>query len=299
MTSVRQALSQLDGHLAESSGLRRTEHPPQLVSSVSPKDIGRRALKSVGRIDITQVIPDPQQPRTQFSDESLSLLADSIRTKGQLSPIRVRWSDMLSKYCIISGERRWRACQLAGLTTIDCCIQEAELSQSHILEEQLVENLLRDELNPIEEARAFRTLIDLNGWTGKQLAAALSIPASKVTRTLALFKLPADVQAKVAEGMLPARTAYELSRVKSPTTHARLTQGIVAGDIPVGNAVRVASQREQRHQSRDATLTFLPEGGWRITVANKSRRHYEEVEAALVCVLEEVRHRIRNRVRWR
>lgn len=280
-------------------GVRSTDESLRLVPTASPKDIGRRPVRNVSRIDITQVIPDPQQPRTQFDDDGLQRLATSIGAKGQLSPIRVRWADDIGKWIIISGERRWRACQLAELPTIDCCVHEGELGPSHILEEQLVENLLREELNPIEEARAFKTLIDLNGWTGKQLADALSIPASKVTRTLALLKLTESVQQQVANGQLAARSAYEISRLPNETIREEVASRAASEKWTHADTKRnVASRKRKSKGAPKPQLTFFANDGWRVIVIGQRRGRYEEVEQALQEVLDEVRHRIQNNVRW-
>ena len=127
------------------------------------------------RLAISQIVPDPDQPRAEFSQEALERLALSIREKGQLSPIRVRWSEELEKWTIICGERRWRAMVRAGLAEIDCYFDEGEsVAFQEILEQQLIENCLREDLQPIEEAEAFASLMKLNGWTGKQVADALT-----------------------------------------------------------------------------------------------------------------------------
>ena len=279
--------------------LRTGRRPMSLADVVGTSRSGSSVVRNVSRIDIVQVIPDPEQPRTQFDEESLQRLAASIRSKGQLSPIRVRWSDDLGKWAIISGERRWRACQLAGLTTIDCCIHEGELGSSLILEEQLIENLLREDLNPIEEARAFKTLIELNGWTGKQLATALAIPTSKVTRTMALLKLSEDIQRQVASGELAARSAYEISRIQNETDREGIARRAASEKWTHADTNRIVARRKRTSSSSPKPqLTFFAEDGWQVVVSGRQRGRYEEVEQALLCVLEEVRHRIQNQVRW-
>lgn len=299
MSGVRQTLSRMTAQLEESMGVRTSDESLKLVPKISGKDIGRRPLPNVSRIDITQVIPDPLQPRTQFDEDSLQRLAASIRDKGQLSPIRVRWADDIGKWVIISGERRWRACQLAGRTTIDCCIHEGELGSSPILEEQLIENLLREDLNPIEEAIAFQKLIELNGWTGKQLAAALVIPASKVTRTLALLNLPPEIQSRVARGELAARSAYEISRLPNGAVRDGIVQRASSESLTLDDTQQLAIRRRRRKNSDDQPrLTFFVDEGWRVVVSGQRRGCYEEVEQVLLMALEEVRHRIRNQVRW-
>src|SRR5205823_4931405 len=137
MASTRQSLDACATNMQESMGVRQAELRSVLAPAPGKKDAGRRPLRNVGKLAITQVVPDPAQPRVEFAEEPLELLASSIREKGQLSPIRVRWSDDLEKWMIISGERRWRAAQQAGLTEIECYFHEAKLNSSEILEQQL------------------------------------------------------------------------------------------------------------------------------------------------------------------
>jgi len=94
-------------------------------------------------------VPDPEQPRLEFSEDAIERLAQSIHGKGQLSAIRVRWSEPIQKWVIIAGERRWRATKRAGLPTIDCYFHDGELAKSEALEQQLIENCLREDLKPV------------------------------------------------------------------------------------------------------------------------------------------------------
>ena len=114
MVSTRSTLERMDDHLEESMGVRAAEPQPRLIPVPSPKDTGRRPLRDYGQADIDQIIPDPDQPRAEFTEESIDRLGKSIQEKGQLSPIRVRWSESLEKWVIIAGERRWRAARRAG-----------------------------------------------------------------------------------------------------------------------------------------------------------------------------------------
>src|SRR5262245_3211637 len=200
MVSTRRTLDALSNNLQESMGVRHTTFTSMLAPAPETKDVGRRPLRNVGKIAIDRVMPDPDQPRIEFEENALERLALSIRDKGQLSPIRVRWAKDLTKWVIISGERRWRAAQRAGLKELDCYFDEADLTVSEILEQQLIENCLREDLQPIEEAEAFASLMKLNGWKGKQVAHVLRIPPSRVSRALALLDLPEEVQEKVASG---------------------------------------------------------------------------------------------------
>jgi ParB family chromosome partitioning protein len=283
--------------MEESMGVRRHDADVVLAPVPSPRDIGRRPLRNVCRIEISQVIPDPEQPREVFSEESLDRLAQSIHERGQLAPIRVRWSIHANKWVILTGERRWRAIKRAGLPTVDCIIHEADLTPSQILDEQLIENLLREDLTPVEEARAFARVMELNGWTGKQLAESLRIAPSRISRALAILKLPEDIQTQVETGVIPARSAYQISRLPSDNKRRQLASRVAAGTVTNEQAAHSVPKRRRRPKKQGVSLTFQTEEGWRITVTSTKKGNYEQLEQALCVVLDEVRLRIANNVR--
>ncbi len=295
MSSTRKVLNQVNDHLDESIGMRRTELRPQLSPIAAARDIGRRGNRAFGQIEIDRIQPDPDQPRTEFDPMALEQLAGSMRDKGQLAPIRVRWSEPQATWLIISGERRWRAAQQAGLKVIDCYFQEHALSPTQILEEQLIENLLRVDLRPVEEAESFQKLMTVNKWTGKDLAAALHISPTRVSRALALLKLPHEMRVRVDEGELSPRAGYELSKLPEPQL-AQVKH--VSQPLTVEQASRVVRQRTGKAQptSRGTRQTFFAENGWQIVAKSSRKGTYHEIEAALVEALEEVRLRIDNRV---
>lgn len=295
MESTRKVLTMVSSNLDESMGLRPFDLQPKLSPVPSSKDAGRRPVRQFGKVEISRVIPDPQQPREQFSEEALERLAGSIQKKGQLSPIKVRWSDDHQKWIIIFGERRWRAAQRAGLREIDCYFAEGALSHIEILEEQLIENCLREDLQPIEEAKAFAELIKVRGCTGKELAQALQISPSRVSRALALLKLPEEVQDKVAAGEVAARTAYEISRLHNEESQVDLAQIAVAGAMTAEQTGRQVRQRRGKPKaaSRLTKQTFASSDGWRVVVTGPAKGTYDHIEQALAAALEEVRHRIR------
>jgi ParB family chromosome partitioning protein len=298
MATLRSTLAGVEGNLLESMGSRVTARQPALVPSPDAKDIGRRPLQGFGSVEIQQVIPDPNQPRTEFAPDSLQRMADSIRERGQLAPIRVRWSDEHSKWVIIAGERRWRAAHLAGLPTIECYFHTGELSSSELLEQQLIENLLREDLKPVEEARAFAALMRLNGWNGKQVAEHLRVPASQVSRALAILRLPEDIGRRVDAGEISARAAYELSKLDDPREQRRLAEQAAAGKLTHEQAARLVRGRrgKGRRISRHTTLSFFTEQGWKVVVTSPRKGTYQEIELALQEALAEVLHRIQNDV---
>ncbi len=296
MANTRSLLEGVRGHLDESIGMRSTESRVQLSPIASPKDIGRRSNRSFGRIEIERIQPDPRQPRTEFDDEALERLAASIRDKGQLAPIRVRWSEPDACWLIISGERRWRAAQRAGLRAIDCYFLEQQLNPTQILEEQLIENLLREDLQPIEEAESFRRLMDVNNWNGKQLAEALRINPTRVSRSLALLKLPHEMRTRIELGELSPRAGYELSKLPNEQL-AKVSQIAALKTVTAAQATVRQRKGKSTTGSRGTKQTFFGDNGWQVVVKSSRKGDYHEIEQALLTALEEVRLRIDNRVK--
>ena len=276
----------------------RAGSPESITKPVNAKDAGRRPGRNYGSVPIEQVIPDPSQPRTEFNEDALQELSASFASKGQLQPIRVRWLENEGKWTIIAGERRWRAAQMAGLATIDCYFHDGGLTPSEILEEQIIENLQRRSLQPLEEARSFQALIKMNMWKKKEVASALGIHPAKVSRALKLLKLPADIQSKIASGELPARTAYEISKLENETQQRAMLSAVSTEGLTNQQARnRVQIRRGKRTPQRVGTkLTFTSYQDHSVTVSSTAKTTYEAIEAALQTALEEVRHRIENNV---
>jgi ParB family transcriptional regulator, chromosome partitioning protein len=189
--------------------------------------------KSKNTIDIPveKIEADPDQPREEFEPEALGRLADSLKAKGQLQPIRVRWDEGREAYVIIMGERRWRAAVMAGLPVMTCVVHEGALDPGEQLAIQLVENALREDLRPVEQAKAYRRLMETHGWSGNRLAKELAIDQASVSRALSLLELPDAVQAKVDSGALPSRTAYEIGKLADASEQIALAERAAAGEI--------------------------------------------------------------------
>ena len=295
--SLKSRLQTKSANIEESMGVRSETAQTPLLRKASAKDIGRRPDRRYGNVAVDQVMPDPKQPRTQFDEVSLQELSNSISAKGQLQPIRVRWSDRETKWIIIAGERRWRAVQLAGLAMIACYFHESDLSDSEILEEQVIENMQRQSLEPIEEAKAFATLIELNGWKNKQVAKALGIDPAKVSRSLALLKLPVDLQRDIATEKISARTGYELSKIVSDVEKRELANEVSNKNLTSKETEnRVRSKKGKRSNARNTgtKLTFTQTEALRVVVTSPNKTTYAAIEEALSLALDEVRHRIEN-----
>lgn len=151
-------------------------------------------------IDIDLIEPNPEQPRTRFTETSLEELAQSIRANGIVQPIVVRRFG--GRYQIVAGERRWRAAQRAELRRIPAVVKE--VSDDQLLELALIENIQRQELNPIEEALAYRKLIDTVGLTQEKLAERVGKDRTVITTAMRLLRLPADIQRMIEDGGLSA-----------------------------------------------------------------------------------------------
>jgi ParB family chromosome partitioning protein len=193
--------------------------------------LGVSKSKNAVEMPVEKIQPDPTQPREEFEPEALQRLADSMKAKGQLQPIRVRWDEGRGAYVIIVGERRWREAVIAGLSTMTCVLQEGTLDPGEQLAIQLVENALREDLRPVEQAKAYRRLMETRGWSGNRLAKELAIDQAAVSRALSLLDLPDAVQAKVDSGVLPSRTAYEIGKLAEASEQIALAERAVAGEI--------------------------------------------------------------------
>ena len=148
----------------------------------------------------------------------------------------------------------------------------------------------------MEEAKAYAQLIEMNGWSGKELADALRVAPSKVTRALALLKLPPDVQEQVAAGAISARSGYQISRISDDVTRRELAGRAAQGGLTHEDAARVVRRRKGKVRDRGVRQTFLTQNGMRVVVSVNRKGTYYEIETALSEALEEVRTRIRNRV---
>jgi ParB family chromosome partitioning protein len=187
--------------------------------------------KNAIEVPVDKIQPDPDQPREEFEAEALERLAESLKAKGQLQPIRVRWDEGRGVYVIIMGERRWRAAVMARLPLMTCVVHEGALDPGEQLALQLVENALREDLRPVEQAKAYRKLMDMHNWSGNRLAKELAIDQAAVSRALALLDLPAAVQAKVDSGELATRTAYEIGKLDDAAEQLALAERAAAREI--------------------------------------------------------------------
>lgn len=168
------------------------------ISALLGDNTSQPVAVATNEVDIDLVEPNPQQPRTRFAEADLEELAASIRANGIVQPIVVR--PIGGRYQIVAGERRWRAAQRAGMRRVPAVVRE--IPDDKLLELALVENIQRQELNPIEEADAYRKLIEHVGLTQEQVAERVGKERTLITTVMRLLKLPNDVQRLITEGRL-------------------------------------------------------------------------------------------------
>lgn len=180
-------------------------------------------------VDIDKVSPNPDQPRVQFDEQALQELSESIEQNGVLQPLLVRKKG--SGYEIIAGERRYQASRLAGKTTVPVIVRD--VTEDKVLELALIENLQRSDLNPIEEARGYRRLIDSQGMTQEALSKAVSKSRSAITNSLRLLDLPEQVQDMLFEGKLTAGHARAILAVPYEDGRIALAEKVVKDGLSV------------------------------------------------------------------
>ena len=180
-------------------------------------------------VSISEIHPNPNQPRTHFNETELEELSESIRAHGVLQPLLVRKDD--SGYEIIAGERRYQASKIAGLEEVPVVIKDVD--DQEMLQLALIENLQRSDLNPIEEAKGYRQLIKASGMTQEALSKAVSKSRSTITNSLRLLDLPQRVQNLLFEGKLTAGHARAILAVPFEEQRIKLAEKVVAEGLSV------------------------------------------------------------------
>lgn len=216
-----------------------------LIGKVSKDSSKAEPVKSdpgpddrVVSVSLSEIVPSPLQPRKQFNDDALSDLVDSIREHGVIQPLIVR--DVKGKLELIAGERRWRACQSLELDLVPVICREA--SDRDVLEMALIENLQREDLNPVEEAQAYTKLAKDFGMTQEQISSRVGKNRTTVANAMRLLDLAADVQKLLASGEISVGHAKVILSIKSKTDQAKVAALIIKGHLTVRATEKLIGQ---------------------------------------------------------
>jgi len=225
------------------------------VTGYETPDTGLRQVAGayVEEVAVGSITPNPRQPRQTFDEEALEELAASITEVGLLQPVVVRKLGA-GKYELVMGERRWRASQQAGLEYIPAIVRETP--DTDMLRDALLENLHRQQLDPLEEAAAYQQLLDDFGATHEQLAQRVGRSRPHISNTLRLLNLPPGVQKRVAAGVLSAGHARALLSLDDPQDQERLAQRIVEEGLSVRSVEEIVllwGDKQEKQARRPTT----------------------------------------------
>lgn len=245
------------------------------------------AAQAVTTLPLQRIEPNPNQPRKRFDEVELQALADSIAQHGLLQPLAVR--DMGNGYYqIIAGERRWRACRLAGLSEVPVTVVEAD--DRTVMELALVENLQREDLNPMEEAEGYRVLLEEYGLTQEQAAQQVGKSRSAVANALRLLTLSDEVRALVENGELTAGHARALLTLPNGRLQKAAAQKILALRLSVRQAEamckRMAAEEKPKEEPGPLAVDYIAECekhltrrlGRRVHIVNGKRKGRVELD---------------------
>ncbi len=252
-------------------------------------EFGQAESKALLYCGIEEIVPNPSQPRKHFDESKLQELAESVREKGILEPLLVRRTDQ--GYELIVGERRWRAAQKAGLREVPVLVKEVEGREAY--EISLIENLQREDLNPIEEAEAYKHLIEEFNISQDDLSKRIGKDRTTITNTLRLLKLPLDVRNQLLQNRITSGHARALLSIENKEKQKELCALIIKKGLSVREAERLAKQwvakflkttpsvkrkgdlESQLHSLQDSLRKCL---GTKVRVTQKGNRGKIEIE---------------------
>ncbi len=222
-----------------------------LLSSTSNENISNNGVK---KINISQIQPNPSQPRKTFKEDDLEELALSIKNQGLIQPIIVKQIEN-DQFQIIAGERRWRACQLIGMHELDCVIKDFD--EINVLEAALIENIQREDLNVIEEANAYKGLIDIKNINNDALAKLIGKSSSHVSNILRLLELDKQIQEMVISGDLTMGHARALIGVPDAINKAKEIIEKKLSVRQVENITAEFKKNKKKKTTKDPNITDL------------------------------------------
>ena len=238
----------------------------------------------VNYIKIHEIMPNVNQPRKTFNEEKIAELADSITEHGIIQPIVVRRKK--KGYEIVAGERRWRAAMKAGLTEVPCLLKELTDEQNMLI--AIIENMQREDLNPIEEAEGLHQMVETFGMTQEQVSKSVGKSRPYITNALRLLKLPEYIRIQIAEGELSAGHGRTLITVEDEDLRRQLFDKILAEGLSVRETEKLVSElskpkKKPAQKVKNADIAHVEEElksilGTRVSIIEKGRKGKIEIE---------------------
>ena len=228
---------------------RKTAGAARRTAKSSADASGENVSRETFNIKVSLIEPNGDQPRKKFNEENMSELADSIREHGVIQPIIVRKSG--KTYKIIVGERRWRAARMAGLKEIPAIVRD--MSDKETAEIALIENIQREDLNSIEEARAYRSLLDDFGMTQEELAQRVAKSRTAITNSLRLLQLDDDILEFIISGELSAGHARAILSISGKRAQYKAAREIINDGLSVREAEKLAKRYNSRQELKENT----------------------------------------------
>jgi ParB family chromosome partitioning protein len=241
--------------------------PPAMGGTSAPG----RPTPGTREIAVEDIVANPFQPRTRFEDDAIRELAASIKATGVLQPVLVRRSPAGGGYQLVAGERRLRAAGLAGLKEIPAIVRD--VTDREMMELSLVENIQREDLNPIEEARAFQTLVEKLGMTHDQVSERVGKQRVSITNSLRLLGLPVEVQEMVSRETLSAGHARALLAIDKPGDQLAAARYVESKGFSVRRTEAFVRRRLRRLHSRTRTPKVSGLREWEIRLQQKFATH--------------------------
>lgn len=250
------------------------------LSALIPDQRGKTKSKEILELDIKSVVPNEYQPRRVFNDNTLKELVASIKENGIIQPVITRRISADS-YQLIAGERRWRAAKIAGLATMPAIVKDAAPAEA--LELALIENIQREDLNPLETAEAFQRLINDFGLTHDDLSRKVGKDRATITNYLRILKLPSGIKKWIADGSLSTGHAKALLQVQNKRLQIDIAKKIISGGLSVREAEALSKKgqpvpsRARRKTLKDPQIASLEEKliqslGTKVRLVHKSNK---------------------------
>ena len=230
---------------------KKTAGPEATKKKSSDRSSGKGAAKAAGKaaksddgddrvlyVDINDIRPNSAQPRMHFDEDKLTELASSIKANGVIQPLIVRESS--TGYELVAGERRWRASRIAGLRKVPCIVRNFDDRQNAIV--AIIENMQREDLNPIEEAKGLRSMTEKYGFTQEQVSASLGRSRTYIANSIRLLKLPEEIQEYVSSGQMSAAHGRTIINIPDRARQKEVADKIIRNDLSVRATEKLAEK---------------------------------------------------------